>query len=251
MKEKRLDYRRVAFIGGGNMTAAIAGGLLEDGYKPGHIAIAEPLDARRDRLQRALPGVFVSADNDEVTARSGSIVLAVKPQIIAAVCLALADTVQQHNPLIVSIAAGPRIDDIDGWLGGGNSVVRVMPNQPALIRRGVSGLFANAATTSAQRNAATAILSAVGPVVAVDSEADIDAVTAVSGSGPAYVYLLIEMLATAGVQLGLSAAGRGTPCARNRARRGGARSYLERIDGRADRTCPFARWHDRGSAGQP
>jgi pyrroline-5-carboxylate reductase len=106
---------------------------------------------------------------------------------------------------MISIAAGPRIDDIDTWLGGGNAVVRVMPNQPALLGKGISGIFANAATSDEQLDSAIRILSAVGPVVTVANEAGIDAVTAVSGSGPAYFYLLIDMLAKTGVELGLDA----------------------------------------------
>ena len=105
--------------------------------------------------------------------------------------------------MIISIAAGPREVDIDNWLGGGNAVVRVMPNQPALLSAGISGMHANSATTSEQQAAAKKILSAVGPVVEVPNEDDIDAVTAVSGSGPAYFYLLVDMIAKTGAELGL------------------------------------------------
>ncbi|MCH9694640.1 MAG: pyrroline-5-carboxylate reductase [Gammaproteobacteria bacterium] len=198
-----MDLDTVGFIGGGNMTRAIAGGLLDDGYAAEKIAIAEPVEAQRVSLQEALPGVFVSSDNAAVVAQSECVVLSVKPQIIAAVCRDLADAVQASNPLVISIAAGPRIDDIDSWLGGNIAVVRVMPNQPALLGKGISGMFGNRATSSQQLSAATDILAAVGPVVNVSNEALIDAVTAVSGSGPAYFYLLIDMLAKTGKQLGL------------------------------------------------
>lgn len=193
----------VGFIGGGNMTRAIAGGLLDNGFEATRISIAEPVDAHRQVLEESLPGVFVSEDNAEIVARSQCLVLSVKPQVLAAVCKDLADAVQTAKPLIISIAAGPRIDDIDSWLGGGNAVVRVMPNQPALLGKGISGIFGNEKTSAAQMAAATEILSAVGPVVAVPNEADIDAVTAVSGSGPAYFYLLIDMIAKTGIDLGL------------------------------------------------
>ncbi len=198
-----MSKTTIGFIGGGNMTRAIAGGLLDTGFDPRGIAIAEQLSAQRQLLLETLPGVFVSDDNATIVARSECIVLAVKPQVLAGVCKDLAPAVKTHRPLIISIAAGPRIDDIDTWLGGGNAVIRVMPNQPALIGKGVSAVFGNARTSADQLATANSILSAVGPVVSVTSEADIDAVTAVSGSGPAYFYLLIDMIAKSGVDLGL------------------------------------------------
>jgi pyrroline-5-carboxylate reductase len=191
----------VGFIGGGNMTQAIAGGLLDNGFDPKLLSIAEPHKPQRDKLAESLQHVFVTADNSAVVARSSCLVLAVKPQILARVCQDLAASVQTVKPLIISIAAGPRIADIDTWLGGNNAIVRVMPNQPALLGKGVSGIFGNALTSDAQLSAAKQILSAVGPVIAVHSESDIDAVTAVSGSGPAYFYLLIDMIAKTGVEL--------------------------------------------------
>lgn len=201
-----MEDQSVAFIGGGNMTRAIVGGLLEDGFSAANISIAEPMASQRDLLTDAMPGVFVSEDNDEVVARANNVVLSVKPQIISGVCRELADAVQKTRPLIISIAAGPRIADIDHWLGGGNAIARVMPNQPALLQKGVSGLFANDKTSAEQLEAARTIMSAVGPVVTVPVEDDIDAVTAVSGSGPAYFYLLIDMIAKTGERLGLSEA---------------------------------------------
>ena len=193
----------VGFIGGGNMTRAIAGGLLDNGFAASRISIADPIAEQRQVLDKTLPGVFVSADNPAVVARSRCLVLSVKPQIIAAVCRDLAEAVEASRPLIVSIAAGPRIRDIDSWLGGGNAVVRVMPNQPALLGKGVSGVFGNERTSKDQLAMASEIMSAVGSVVTVPREEDIDAVTAVSGSGPAYFYLLIDMMAKTGVELGL------------------------------------------------
>ena len=198
-----MDYGNVAFVGGGNMTRAIVGGLLEDGYPASSISIAEPSVGQRTLLAKEFTGVFVSADNDEVVARAESVVLAVKPQVIATVCRKLAQTVQTSRPLIISIAAGPRIGDIDRWFGGGNAIARAMPNQPALLRQGISGMYANAAATPEQRAAARNIMSAVGAVITVPNEHDIDAVTAISGSGPAYFYLLIDMLAKTGAELGL------------------------------------------------
>ncbi len=199
-----MENESVAFIGGGNMTRAIAGGLLEDGFAPQNISIAEPVAEQRDILADTMPGVFISADNNEVVAKADNLVLSVKPQVISTVCRKLADAVQASKPLIISIAAGPRIADIDHWLGGDNAVARVMPNQPALLQNGVSGLFANDKTSPVQIETARKIMSAVGPVVTVPVEDDIDAVTAVSGSGPAYFYLLIDMIAKTGERLGLS-----------------------------------------------
>jgi pyrroline-5-carboxylate reductase len=193
----------VGFIGGGNMTRAIIGGLLDNGFEAQRLSIAEPMETQRQTLEQALPGVFVGSDNADVVARSQCVVLSVKPQVLPAVCKDLAGAVQQSRPLIISIAAGPRIDDIDDWLGGGNAVVRVMPNQPALLGKGISGLYGNPKTSADQLAVASEIMSAVGPVVTVPNEADIDAVTAVSGSGPAYFYLLIDMIAKTGVELGL------------------------------------------------
>ena len=141
-----MEHEYIAFVGGGNMTRAIVNGLLEDGFPAGRISIAEPSAEQRENLINELLGVFVTADNNEVIARSNNVVLAVKPQIIAMVCTQIAAAVQENRPLIVSIAAGPRIADIDNWLGGGNAIARVMPNQPALLGMGVSGIFANDAT---------------------------------------------------------------------------------------------------------
>lgn len=201
-----MNNDSVGFIGGGNMTRAIAGGLLDSGFAPDRISIAEPDADQRQRLEESLPGVFTSADNAEVVALSQCVVLSVKPQIIAAVCKDLAEAVQATRPLVISIAAGPRISDIDSWLGGGNAIVRVMPNQPALVGKGTSGLFGNEKSSAGQLTLATEIMLAVGSVEQLARETDIDAVTAVSGSGPAYFYLLIDMMAKTGVELGLDAA---------------------------------------------
>lgn len=198
-----MKYQKVAFVGGGNMTRAIVAGLIAGDYAAGKISIAEPLAAQRDVLSKELPGVVVNADNNKTVGTAEIVVLAVKPQLLAGVCRQLAGTIQATKPLIISIAAGIHGADIDSWLGGELAVVRVMPNQPALLRQGVSGIFANEKTTQQQLVAAHRIMSAVGAVVEVTTEADIDVVTALSGSGPAYFYLLIDMLAKTGKDLGL------------------------------------------------
>ena len=198
-----MRRHEVGFIGGGNMTLAIAGGLIASGWDSGEIAIGEPNAEQRDYIVDALPGVFVSDDNEAVLSSSACVVLATKPQVLPAVCKALAGAAQAAKPLIVSIAAGVRNDDIDAWLGGGLAVVRVMPNQPALLRLGVSGIFGNDRVNTEQLDRAEQIMAAVGKVVRVTSEADIDAVTAISGSGPAYFFLLIDMLQSTASALGL------------------------------------------------
>jgi len=130
-------------------------------------------------------------------------VLATKPQVLREVCRRLAETLHDHKPVIVSIAAGVRSSDINAWLGNGFSVIRVMPNQPALLGLGVSAVYANERSTAQDREIATTIMTAVGKVVLVDDEEDIDSVTAISGSGPAYFYLLIDILAKTAVAMGL------------------------------------------------
>ena len=198
-----MDYGKVAFVGGGNMARALAGGMLAAGYEPSYILISEPVAENRRRLAEELPGAVVSADNEQVVSEAACVLFAVKPQILSAVCRPLATVMQRTRPLIISIAAGVRSADIDSWLGGGHAVVRVMPNQPALLRLGISGMYANQRTTSAQLEAARSIIKTTGPVIAVPTEADIDTVTAVSGTGPAYFYLLVDMLVKVAEQLGL------------------------------------------------
>jgi len=197
------DY--IGFIGGGNMTRAIAAGLIEGQYPAADLLISEPAIEQRAVLARDLPGVIIEESNDAVASRAGTVVLAVKPQVMRDVCRGLADAVQKAQPLIVSVAAGIRSGDIDEWLGGELAVVRIMPNQPALLRLGASGLYANERTSDEQKERAKRILSAVGHVVAVKSDADIDAVTAISGTGPAYFYLLIDMMIKAAQEMGLDA----------------------------------------------
>jgi pyrroline-5-carboxylate reductase len=185
------------------MAHALVGGLVSSGYPHELLFIAEPYAERREEIAPGLPGVTISEDNHAVAATVDCLVLAVKPQLMEEVCLDLAPTVQEHRPLIISVAAGTHSRDIDEWLGGGLSVVRVMPNQPALLLKGASGLFANEKTNNDERNRAIEIISAVGSVVNVPDEDGIDAVTAISGTGPAYFYLLIDMLIRSAEDFGL------------------------------------------------
>ncbi len=195
--------RKVGLIGGGNMARAIAGGLLRGGMHATDILIAEPRPEQCEVLRQELYGAMVSDNNAMVASEAEILVFAVKPQILKDVCRDLAETVQRHKPLIISIAAGPRIADIDDWLGGDMRIVRVMPNQPALIDQGISALFANERTDDTGRNLAEKIMSAVGQFVWLASETLMDAVTAVSGTGPAYFYLLIDIMIESAIAFGI------------------------------------------------
>ncbi len=193
---------QLAFIGGGNMAAALIGGLTQDGWPPDRIVASDP-DAERRAVLAAQYGVHTTPDNRSAASDADVVVLAVKPQALHSVCLELAPTVQQTRPLILSIAAGVRSTDIDRWLGGGCAVVRCMPNTPALVGAGACALVAGAAVRAEQRETAEHILRAVGVTVWLEHEDLMDAVTAVSGSGPAYFFLFMEALLEAGGELGL------------------------------------------------
>ena len=196
---------KVGLIGGGNMARAIGGGLLRGGMHATDLMIAEPVSEQCARLRDELYGAMVTQDNKAVAGNAEILLFAVKPQILKPVCEDLAAEVQAIRPLIMSIAAGPKIDDIDAWLGGGLSVVRVMPNQPALIDQGISALFANERTSDERRQQAEKIMSAVGHAVWLDSESKMDAVTAVSGTGPSYFYLLIDVMIESAMKFGIDA----------------------------------------------
>ena len=196
---------KVGLIGGGNMARAIGGGLLRGGMRATDLMIAEPLAEQCERLREELYGALVTEDNRLVAKRAEILLFAVKPQILKPVCRELVEEVQATRPLIMSIAAGPKIDDIDEWLGGGLSVVRVMPNQPALIDQGISALFANERTSDERREQAERIMTAVGHAVWLDSESKMDAVTAVSGTGPSYFYLLIDVMIQSAMHYGIDA----------------------------------------------
>lgn len=191
---------KLGFIGGGNMAAAMIGGLLQKGFAREDIVVAEQQAERRAWMASEF-GVNV-VDNAREALGAAIVILAVKPQQLHA---ALSDLPALPPPqLIVSIAAGVRASDISRWLHGHPTVVRAMPNTPALVGAGISGLYALPAVSQPQRDQATKLLEAVGSVVWVDSESQIDAVTAISGSGPAYVFLFIEALEQAAIDLGLS-----------------------------------------------
>lgn len=188
-------------IGGGNMARSLIGGLIARGADATRISVADPVASQLASLQQQF-GVRVSASNADAARDADVIVLAVKPQEMRNVTTALAPALAPRRPLIISVAAGIRAADIQRWCGG-IAVVRCMPNRPALQGCGMTGLFATSDVSPAERKLAAELLSAVGATLWVDQESQMDAVTAVSGSGPAYFFLLIEMLEAAGVSLGL------------------------------------------------
>lgn len=194
----------IAFVGGGNMARSLVGGLVARGAPGTSIRVAEPVDALRDALARDFDASVFSDGTDAVTGAS-TWVLAVKPQVMRAVCESLAPHAQEARPLVISIAAGITAAQIERWLGGDIAVVRCMPNTPALLGAGVTGLFANARVDSVGRDAAQSLLAAAGETAWIDDEALMDAVTAVSGSGPAYVFLLAEAMQAAALAEGLPA----------------------------------------------
>jgi pyrroline-5-carboxylate reductase len=192
----------VGFIGAGNMARSLAGGLLKNGWRKDQIILSDPEPTQRQTIETVL-GIKAFADNSEVATRADLLVLAVKPQILADATKALASTVQKKKPLVISIAAGVRIEDIDRWLGGGLAIVRAMPNTAALIGSGASGLYANDRVNDGMRNQAESILRAVGVTVWLEDEYLMDVVTALSGSGPAYFFLVMEVLEQAAIESGL------------------------------------------------
>lgn len=194
----------IAFIGGGNMARSLIGGLIARGTDPATIRVAEPVAELRQALAGQF-GVQVFDAAAEAVQGAGLWLFAVKPQVMRAVCQGLALAASQDRPLVVSIAAGITTAQLTRWLGGRAAVVRAMPNTPAMLGAGVSGLFATAQVDQAGRARAQALLSSVGKPVWIEQEAQMDAVTAVSGSGPAYVFLLAEAMEAAGIAQGLPA----------------------------------------------
>jgi len=193
---------RLAFIGGGNMARSLVGGLIADGWDPGRIRVADPDPQQTDRLAQRF-SVTTTQDNHAALEQADAVVLAVKPQAIKAVVDELAATIAAQRPLVISIAAGIRATALGGWLGMDTAIVRTMPNTPALVQSGATALFANSVVSEEQRNLAESVLRAVGLTLWIDDEDLMDAVTALSGSGPAYFFLFMEALQDAGTDLGL------------------------------------------------
>lgn len=195
----------VAFIGGGNMARSLIGGLAARGVDPALIRVVDPNLDIREALTREF-GVQTFEQAADAVAGATTWVLATKPQVLHPVCEALGPFARSTRPLVLSVAAGVTSAQLDRWLGGDAAVVRTMPNTPALLGAGVTGLYANARVDAQRRQRADALMRSAGTTVWLDDEARMDAVTAVSGSGPAYVFLLAEAMEDAGIAQGLSAA---------------------------------------------
>lgn len=196
-----MQNLKIGFIGGGNMASSLVGGLLADGVAADRIYVSEPQAEARARLA-ADYRVQLTDSNDELAKSCDVIVLAVKPQMLKTVCEGIAPLVEKQ--LVISIAAGLRSDAITRWLGNDAAIVRCMPNTPSLVQCGASGLFANSNVNAEQRDIAESLMRAVGLAVWVEKEDLLDAVTAVSGSGPAYFFLFMEAMQATGRELGLS-----------------------------------------------
>ncbi|GAA4652003.1 pyrroline-5-carboxylate reductase [Kistimonas scapharcae] len=192
----------LAFIGAGNMAGSIIGGLISNGYDPERIIASDP-GLETLQLLKARFGIKIAENNSDAVREADVVILAVKPQVMKPVVTELAPALQDAMPMLVSIAAGITIDSLNDWSGGNLPIIRCMPNTPALVGCGASGLYANPQVSEAQKTLAETVMNAVGISQWLDSESAIDAVTALSGSGPAYFFLLMESMINAGKQLGL------------------------------------------------
>ncbi len=195
----------ITFIGAGNMTRALISGLIQNKSNLS-IRISDPDESQLHEIKQSWDSVNTYTDNSKAIAGADVIVLAVKPQIMKQVCEPLQADLTNQSPLIISIAAGVSIASLQLWLGEQNlPIVRCMPNTPALVQSGMTGLFANQQVSEDQHNLSESILRAVGSTLWLSSEDKLDAVTAVSGSGPAYYFLVMEAMQDAGQKLGLTA----------------------------------------------
>ncbi len=201
---QEIHQLNIAFVGGGNMGQALVSGLLDSGWQANCISIIDTDPARCLLLKKQFSNCNVVSQAEAALNIADIVVLAVKPQVMRIACEEIAEQCQKSRPLIVSIAAGITIQTIDTWLGGQLPIIRCMPNTPALVKAGTTGLFANPEISPQQREMCTDILNCVGTTLWVESETMLDAVTAISGSGPAYFFYLIEAMIEAGNTLGLN-----------------------------------------------
>lgn len=195
--------QRLTFIGAGNMARSIIGGLVQTGYPADFITASAPTEVNLIPLNEKF-GVHTLTDNHEAARNAEVLILSVKPQILQAVCEGLAPELR-HDPLIITIAAGIDTEYINAWLGGKRKIIRCMPNTPALVRQGASGLFANQSVSPEQKEMANHIFSSVGITEWMEHEDQMHAITALSGSGPAYFFLIMEALEEAAQKAGIPA----------------------------------------------
>ncbi|WP_340120860.1 pyrroline-5-carboxylate reductase [Methylobacter svalbardensis] len=198
-----MKIHKIGFIGGGNMASSLISGLIASGHTPEQIWVSDINPDTLTDLGKQLH-INTSVNNDDIINAVDVVVLAVKPQTLSAVAQSAAALIQQKKSLVVSIAAGINQNSLSRWLGADTAIVRCMPNTPALVLTGATALHANDKVTAEQRDLAENILRSVGIALWVDDEAELDAVTAVSGSGPAYYFLLMEAMEKAALELGLT-----------------------------------------------
>jgi len=201
-----LITTRIAFIGGGNMARSLIAGLVADGYDPSKLSVSDPDHAKREALGQQF-GVRVSAETATTVDAAEVIVLCVKPQVASVACREVGALIAEPLPLVISVMAGVTETSIHGWLGQSAPLVRAMPNTPMLVQSGAIGLHAAAGTKTKQTNLAEEIMRAGGLTHWVKTEAELDTVTALSGSGPAYFFLFMEALEEAAIAEGLDAEG--------------------------------------------
>jgi len=197
-----MSNSKIAFIGGGNMARSLIGGMIATGISNQDISVSEPKADLRKKLNEDF-GVNASEDNASAAMGADVVVLAVKPQILQEVVIPLDNLIAETRPLFISVAAGVTSSSIERWVGGQPALIRVMPNTPALIGAGISALYANSNVSDDQRALAAKIVSAVGKTIWIQEERLMDAVTAVSGSGPAYFFYVMQAIYDAAVREGL------------------------------------------------
>ena len=202
IKDSTVNKPKLAFIGGGNMAKSLVGGLLEKGFYSKNITVSDPLEKNLNQLSQRF-GVNTTSDNSVAVRNADLVVLSIKPQIMQSVCKALVVSLKNMPP-IISIAAGIPLESLEKWLGKDTPIIRCMPNTPALVQTGAAGLFANSNVNQKQRDLAQEIFNAVGICCWLEKEDDIDLVTAISGSGPAYFFLFMETMEKVAIDLGLS-----------------------------------------------
>ncbi len=201
-----MAKQTIGLIGAGNMARSLAGGLLQNGWDPGQIVLSDPDPQQCQAVEQSLK-VRCFANNADVAAKADVLVLAIKPQVAADAATDIAKKLQTmaKKPLLLSVIAGIRIPTLEHWLGNDLAIVRAMPNTAALVGSGAAALFANKQTSKKQHNLAESIMRAVGIVVWLDDEALMDSATALSGSGPAYFFLVMEAMEQAAIKQGLNA----------------------------------------------
>ncbi len=198
-----MEDPKIAFIGAGNMASAMIGGLVANNYPPDHIFASDPIPDNLIRLKQQYD-VITCENNDAAIATADVVILAVKPQVMGQLTTQIKDKLAVRNPLLVSIAAGITLSCLARWLGKDRPIVRCMPNTPALVQAGITGMYANERVNETHKQWTDRLLASIGVALWVDQESQLDAVTAVSGSGPAYFFLVMEAMMKAGQSLGLS-----------------------------------------------